>query len=59
MVLKHIFLIMPLLCIAAALVADWLWERLRLGRWAVAAGALALLALVAECWHFYLLIKRH
>ncbi|MBA3468901.1 MAG: hypothetical protein H0T53_04580 [Herpetosiphonaceae bacterium] len=59
MVLKHIFFIMPLLCIAAALVADTLWQRVKLGRWAVAAGALALLALVAERWHFYLLIKRH
>jgi len=59
MVLKHIFFIMPLLCIAVALVADWLWARLRLGRWAVAAGALALLVFVAERWHFYLLIKRH
>lgn len=59
MVLKHVFFIMPLLCIAVALVADTIWQRVRGGRWAIAAGALALMALVADRWYYYLLIKRH
>lgn len=59
MVLKHIFFIMPLICIAVAWVAEQVWTRLRGGRWAVAAGLLALGVVVGRGWHFYLLIKRH
>jgi len=59
MVYKHIFFIIPLICISAALVLDRLWSRWRYSRWIVLAGIVALSLITADRWWFYLLIKRH
>lgn len=58
MVLKHVFFVMPLICIAAALVLDRIWGRWSYGRWIVIAGLILLFALTADRWWFYMLVKR-
>jgi hypothetical protein len=59
MVLKHVFFIMPLICIFAAIMLDRWWHRGSFGR---VATLLVLLFLAFDCierGHFYLLVKRH
>jgi len=59
MVLKHVFFMMPLICIALALVLEHWWRRGWGGRAATLAVLLYLAVEVIERGHFYLLIKRH
>jgi len=59
MVLKHVFVMMPLVCIFTAAALVWAWRRGWLGR----AGVLLVLGYLAvelvQRGHFYMLIKRH
>jgi len=59
MVLKHVFIMMPLVCIFTSAALVWFWKRGWLGR----AGVLLVLGYLAvevvERGHFYLLVKRH
>lgn len=59
MVLKHVFFIMPLVCIALAVVLERWWRAGPAGRLAALAIGLFLAAEVIERGHFYLLVKRH
>ncbi|WP_026370629.1 hypothetical protein [Kallotenue papyrolyticum] len=59
MVLKHVFFILPLVCIALAIVLERWWRAGLGGRLAVLALLLFLAAEVIERGHFYLLVKRH
>lgn len=59
MVLKHIFFIMPLMCLGLAWLVELTMERFWASRWIVVASTIALILLTLDRWHFYLLIKRH
>lgn len=59
MVLKHVFWIMPLVAIWAAVALDWLWCRRWWGQAAVLTTLGFLAYQVANRGHFYLLVKRH
>jgi hypothetical protein len=59
MVLKHIFIVMPLVCIWMAIAFERWWRRGVFGR-AVVLAVLGFLAVdVALKGHYYLLVKRH
>jgi hypothetical protein len=59
MVLKHVFILMPLVCIWSAAVLAWIWRRGLLGRLATLSVFVFLAVRVAQYGHFYLLVKRH
>lgn len=59
MVLKHVFFIMPLVCIWAAALLAVLWRRRWIGQGAVVLVIAFLVAEVATRGHHYLLVKRH
>ncbi|MFV9504947.1 MAG: hypothetical protein AB4911_10330 [Oscillochloridaceae bacterium umkhey_bin13] len=59
MVLKHVFFVMPLICIGAGLVLDRIWRQHRAGTWFVLANLLLIFAVTVDRWWFYLLFKRH
>lgn len=59
MVLKHVFIMMPLVCIFAAAALVWAWNRRWLGQAAVLLVLGYLAVEVAQRGHFYLLVKRH
>ncbi len=59
MVLKHIFIVMPLVCIWTALVLNRWWQRGAFGRAATIMVMLFLVADVVQKGYVYLLIKRH
>ncbi len=59
MVLKHVFIVMPLVCIWTAVVLDRWWRRGIFGRAATIMVMLFLVADVVQKGYVYVLIKRH
>lgn len=59
MVLKHVFIMMPLVCIWTAALLNWIWRRGLIGQLATLGVFVFLAVRVAEYGHFYLLVKRH
>lgn len=59
MVLKHVFIMMPLVCLWTAVVLSWAWRRGLVGRLATLGVVVFLAVRVAQVGHFYLLVKRH
>ncbi len=59
MVLKHVFIMMPLVCIFTSAALVWAWKRGRLGRGAVLLVLGYLAVELVQRGHYYLLVKRH
>jgi hypothetical protein len=59
MVLKHVFFMLPLLCLGAAVLAERLWRRGPAGRVAVLLYGLFMVWLSLSHWLDYVLVKRH
>ena len=59
MVLKHLFYVMPLICLGVGAAGDWIWRRARPGRYVVWGMMLLLTIQAADRWYFYIFEKRH
>ncbi len=59
MVLKHVFIVMPVVCIWTAVLLDRWWRRGRFGQAAVVMVLLFLATDVVQKGYVYLLVKRH